>query len=511
MNRFVLFLSFAWLVTAEGWSLYQSSSIQRTLYISSSEGNDNNPGTRQFPRRTLSSLSQQERRHSRLLLKCGDIFPERLVSLTGCEVTSYGRGPKPVVTGFFQLRNPSAWEQVSANVWRLDLSQTQDFTGFGYSPPADIPNLGNIGLIYHVETDQVFGHLVPSLDSLQHDGDFFTTETSRRDLLTPETFRHLYFRWPSHPASLGPLCFTSGTYGCVLCPDCYIHDIAIIGFGYNGIQAQSGTTITRCSLDLIGGSILLDYPTGWMRFGNGIEVNVSRQTQRDITVSHNLISRTYDAATTLQGQPATDTSPQNILFLNNTIVHCRQAFEWYINPRTPDLHPRYVRCAFQGNLLLANGDNQFRLPTTASHPSPSPETPSMAATTSVPTSPIPVSPATRSISSPTTTSTTTSHPIIHPSLPPRPHKSKPTAGERKTPAASTSLKQSPGQPAGSRSRYAASSPARQHSANMPDGESGRSAGGRWCRFCVFSPCEGAESCFFLCLRIINGADCRFSL
>ena len=362
MNRFVLFLSFAWLVTAEGWSLYQPSSIQRTLYISSSEGNDNNPGTRQFPRRTLSALSQQERQHSRLLLKCGDIFPERLVSLTGCEVTSYGRGPKPVVTGFFQLRNPSAWEQISANVWRLDLSQTQDFTGFGYSPPADIPNLGNIGLIYHVETDQVFGHLVPSLDSLQHDGDFFTTETSRRDLLTPETFRHLYFRWPSHPASLGPLCFTSGTYGCVLCPDCYIHDIAIIGFGYNGIQAQSGTTITRCSLDLIGGSILLDYPTGWMRFGNGIEVNVSRHTQRDITVSHNLISRTYDAATTLQGQPATDTSPQNILFLNNTIVHCRQAFEWYINPRTPALHPRYVRCAFQGNLLLENGDNQFRLP-----------------------------------------------------------------------------------------------------------------------------------------------------
>ena len=363
MKRFVLSLSFALLVSAEGWSLYQPSSIQRTLYISSSEGNDNNPGTRDLPRKTLASLSQQERQNSRVLLKCGDVFTERIVSLTGCEVSSYGRGLKPIVTGFFRLQNVAAWEQIATNIWRLDLSKRQNFTGFDYSKSTGIQNLGNIGLIYHLDTDRVFGNLVSSISLLQKDGDFFTTATSRRDEVTAETFRYLYFRWPVHPASLGNLCFSSGTYGCVLCKDCYIHDIAIIGFGLNGIQVLSGTTIADCNLDLIGGSILLDYPRGWMRFGNGIEVNVSRQKLRDISVHDNLISRTYDTATTIQGQPSEDTSPENIVFEDNTIVHCRQAFEWYINPRSPDITPQYTRCYFRNNLLLENGYNQFGIPT----------------------------------------------------------------------------------------------------------------------------------------------------
>ena len=115
MNRFVLFISFTLLVSVYGWALYLPSSIQRTLYISSSEGNDNNPGTRDLPRKTLASLSQQERQNSRVLLKCGDVFPERIVSLTGCEVSSYGRGLKPIVTGFFRLKNVAVWEQIAIN------------------------------------------------------------------------------------------------------------------------------------------------------------------------------------------------------------------------------------------------------------------------------------------------------------------------------------------------------------------------------------------------------------
>ena len=362
MLRALSFLLFNVIFALHTWALYQPSSIQRTIYISSSQGNDHNPGTHDFPRRSIASLSKQERSHSRVLLKCGDVFAERMISLAGCEVASYGRGLKPILTGFFRLRNVAAWEQVSSNIWRLDLSNRQNFTGFDYSKSTGIQNLGNIGLIYQVETNRVFGNLVSSTSLLQNDGDFFTTSTSRRNDVTKETFQYVYFCWPVHPSALGNLCFSSGTFGCINCSDCFIHDIALIGFGLNGIQMLSGTTVADCNLDLIGGSILLDYPSGWMRFGNGIEVNVTDMQLRDIYIHDNLISRTYDTATTIQGHPSHDTSPNNIVFENNTIFHCRQAYEWYINPKSSDVSARYSHCYFRNNLLLENGYNQFGIP-----------------------------------------------------------------------------------------------------------------------------------------------------
>ena len=46
----------------------------RTIYISSSTGNDDNPGTMQAPRRTIASLTKEERSGSTILLRRGDTF-----------------------------------------------------------------------------------------------------------------------------------------------------------------------------------------------------------------------------------------------------------------------------------------------------------------------------------------------------------------------------------------------------------------------------------------------------
>lgn len=338
-----------------------SADKERMIYISSSEGDDSNPGTLLKPLKSLSALRDEDRVNTCILLKAGDVFFDRLKNLQNCEIGKYGLGENPVMCGLFMLKDIEAWEYMGNDVWRLDFSKYKNFSGYQYSSRTKTNQTGNVGLIYSYEDDHIYGHLVKSQEELLNDGDFFTSDVFAKDQITQETFHYLYFKWHEHPRALGNLCFVSGSYGVVNLRNCNMHDVSIVGFGYNAITSIDSTTIKNCSVDLIGGSILIGYGK-WIRFGNGIEVNVSNGPRFNVLVDSCMISRTYDTATTIQGSRKKIESPGNIHFTNNIIIHCRQGFEWYMNAVGSD--PEYNDCSFQHNTMLLCGDNMFNIPST---------------------------------------------------------------------------------------------------------------------------------------------------
>ena len=88
--------------------------------------------------RTLAKASAELPGGATLCLKSGDVFYGQLRPAAGLDarrptvVTSWGEGPKPVISATKNLRNdPSAWEDLSHCFWRIDLSNPSNYEGFG--------------------------------------------------------------------------------------------------------------------------------------------------------------------------------------------------------------------------------------------------------------------------------------------------------------------------------------------------------------------------------------------
>ncbi|MCS7033789.1 MAG: right-handed parallel beta-helix repeat-containing protein [Phycisphaerae bacterium] len=97
-------------MTADGWTKITPSSTSRMIYVSSSTGNDANPGTQDRPIKTLARAQRLVRdlHPDWVLLKRGDTwyesFPDWVVSGKSAQeptvITSYGSGPRPkILTG----------------------------------------------------------------------------------------------------------------------------------------------------------------------------------------------------------------------------------------------------------------------------------------------------------------------------------------------------------------------------------------------------------------------------
>ncbi|MCS7032935.1 MAG: right-handed parallel beta-helix repeat-containing protein, partial [Phycisphaerae bacterium] len=91
----------------DGWTTFGPSSDTQIWYVSSSSGDDNNPGTQAAPFRTLAKAKSMMRdnRPDWLLLKRGDTFNEVFGSWTRSGrspeemmlIGAYGTGPRPIV------------------------------------------------------------------------------------------------------------------------------------------------------------------------------------------------------------------------------------------------------------------------------------------------------------------------------------------------------------------------------------------------------------------------------
>ena len=88
------------------------TTIAKTIYVSSSMGNDQNSGlTMQDPKKSIKGAMEIG---EEICLKAGDIFYETL-RLTKKVVTRYGEGANPIICGYKRIIRPN-WERVGDSI-----------------------------------------------------------------------------------------------------------------------------------------------------------------------------------------------------------------------------------------------------------------------------------------------------------------------------------------------------------------------------------------------------------
>lgn len=328
------------------------------FYVSSSGGSDSNDGLSPLqPRKTITSIKTKD--NVTILLKCDDVFFERLTGYKNAMISSFGKGNRPIICGMKVLKNKMAWEKLADGIWRIDISQDSNFGGYLTERGTNKNTINNVGLIYDSTNDKVYGHLVQYNDQLKDNGDFQVTELHKPADIDKSSFRYLYWKFENDPRLMEGLCFSMYENGISGLNNCVIEGIAVVGFSRHGINNVTNTIIENCQIDLIGGSNFLK-DRWWSRFGNGIEFWAG--AQNDNIVRNCIISRTFDCGVTIQSNSENIKDTRNIHFINNRFYHCRQAFEHFINPSGSDDNPQYIDCEFTGNICFEMGENEFNSP-----------------------------------------------------------------------------------------------------------------------------------------------------
>lgn len=335
----------------------------RDVYISSSSGSDSNDGSKGAPYKTIAAAPKTG---ANIFLKRGDVFYEQLRDFTDCNIDAYGDGAPPQICGLRIVENLDAWVKMPNGIWRIDMLDEKNFGGMRDS--SDRSKL-NIGAVYDMSSDKVYGHLVWRLSALNSDGDFFAAEgpwAKGPDVATRgHKFRYLYFKFPENPSAGGrKIAFVTASHGISRLKNCSVKNIAVKGFGLHGVCQTRNCRFDSLDIDLIGGSIQPGYSGGYVRFGNGIEFWItSKNPANGNRVTNCRVSRTYDCGATIQGISDGDLLAKDISFSNNVFYRCRQAFEHFLRSKTGGT-VAYENCEFSDNLAYQCGNNEFSCPET---------------------------------------------------------------------------------------------------------------------------------------------------
>lgn len=311
---------------------------QNIVFVSSSLGNDNNNGTSELcPVKTINQALQLG---NIVYLKCGDVFFEN-VSLQDVFVSCYGKGPKPVLSGY-KRNAKQKWQKISLNVWKTSLVE------YGYSGKVVSGSTleNNIGCIHDYQVDSIHGRKVRFREDLKENWDLWQTNNYKNP--SPSDFDDIYIYYSGNPNEMC-LEFSTGTTG-VLMNNSTLENIKIEGFGCHGIAARTRSIIKNCEIDAIGGKIQIGYEV-FTSLGNGIEFYVSRDIENCV-VQNCKITRCYDCGITIQGSDSGKATPRNILIDNNLIMNCCQGWEDFLRN---DSDVVYNNCVFQNNYVLNSG------------------------------------------------------------------------------------------------------------------------------------------------------------
>lgn len=353
---------------------------KKVIYVSSSQGNDNNDGSKDKPLRSMLS-DKIPKSGVHIKLKCGDVFYENIL-LDGNDLSSYGNGEKPILSGWKIIEKGNAkWQEgkmvkgkwvakKGTHVWRLDLLQS-GFKGRNNSPET-FEN--NIGLIMELGTKAMHGHKCEFLykedcnDPHKHvqrntylKNNFDFAQSSKyKEKAQPSDFRYLYMYLDHDPSKYG---FRFSTYGHgIVVRNSTVNGVRVEGFSCHGVTCGSDASVSECEIDYVGGAQQLGHAT-WARFGNGVEFYISK-IRKNGKIFNNKISHTFDCGATIQGSKHPGAYAENIVFENNIIRNCRQAFEFFLNNYDNAKGVNYdcIRCAFRNNICIDSGDNGFDSP-----------------------------------------------------------------------------------------------------------------------------------------------------
>ena len=307
-----------------------------TYYIAAN-GNDCNNGLSQnAPWKTIEKVNNTIMGGDTVCFRCGDSFfghikpPRENSTPIFTTYTSYGDGPKPVVSEY-KTANPDAWKSCENGVWCLDLKDTNKFTG-------NITELDtNVGFL------KVDGKIIPhkcfELKELSNPWDFYSDD------------RYVYVKTDVCPSSLAnDIKFACNIHCMKFADNLSVENIVFMGTGAHGIQGTvHNASIKNCEFHEIGGSILTSFPISNIRYGNGIECWTDSS---NVLIENCRFSGIYDVAFTMQGNNV-KRGWENITFRGNVIWNCQQSFEIWSKGGLPNTG--FKNCVFENNICIDSG------------------------------------------------------------------------------------------------------------------------------------------------------------
>lgn len=336
------------------WPKIKSFITSGFLYCDSINGRDNWPGTIQYP---MNSIVNALRLHNRIQVKANSVFYENLTYKPNngyavynrCIIFPYGDGSNPVINGLKSIKSGMRpWirgtfssdgkfitSANSGNIWRIHLSDMSLFSGINVGSNSP---LNNIGTIINIDTNSPCGaRRVPNSSDLKSNFDYWQNYYNNSAYGDGCDYLYLYLDKDPNDMHLG---FSSGAHGFEGVGS--ITNIDFKNWGRHGAQIQSGSNISGCNFDIIGGSLQEGYEN-WACYGNGIEIYILINAQgiqgtdpivSNINVRDCKVSRCFDAGITLQGSnknyDITKILAKDILFDNIEVVNCRYGIEMFV-------------------------------------------------------------------------------------------------------------------------------------------------------------------------------------
>jgi hypothetical protein len=278
----------------------------RTTYYISNSGNDSNSGTSiAAPWKTLRSYTAG----NIYLFQCGGTFYIDIPGLTTTslanpiDIGSYGTGAKPIISHYTKITN---WVNHSTNVWKVDLSNTANFTG--YTPGS--ADRGNVGFL---KIDGViWGAKMSALVGLSSQWDYYSDGTNT-----------LYVHSSASPSTLAAeILVTTGDNGIHISSYMSVSNIKIMGYGGTGAKGVTKVNVTFTDVDVAeGGGAYLG--SGTTRFGAGFSFD---EGGTNITVDSCTAFNQYEAGFTMQSHISTSPLFLNCQFINNLADQCESGF-----------------------------------------------------------------------------------------------------------------------------------------------------------------------------------------
>lgn len=287
----------------------------KTYYISSD--GKSTEGTDKDDPMSLENANQKTfYSNDTILFKRGDIFYGYsnfeiiTVSDSVCYIGAYGEGDLPIISGGKIIENKDVWEEYSDNVYRVDITNFDNFSGY----KRNTINSCTIGF-FESENGEIYGNLKKQLSQLEKDYDFYCDG------------QYIYIKSENNPTEeLGKITLATQTELFRASSNC---DIENIHFRHTGAHAivekyynMYNVKLHNLVIEKIGGAYqygLKDSRT--TRYGNAIEL---WNGAKDIVIEKNIIKDVYDAGITLQGL---ENSWENIEIRDNIITNTCYSLE----------------------------------------------------------------------------------------------------------------------------------------------------------------------------------------
>ena len=133
-----------------------------------------------------------------------------------------------------------------------------------------------------------------------------------------------------------------------------IDGICFIGFG-DGVYVWGDCVIRNCCVDIIGDQQAIGFEP-FVVLGNGINIWVGDNSNKNNLIENNIISRCYDCGATIQGHPKKDgICAMNNIIQGNVIYNCCQGWESFMTKKYEEWDIDYINCFFRNNIVFNIG------------------------------------------------------------------------------------------------------------------------------------------------------------